>query len=50
MKFIKRLFCRHNYKLYRTLYGDEIIGRNWHRYEVLCEKCGTHKYSRTKPK
>lgn len=40
MKFIKRLFCKHEYEFVRNIYGDEInmVGgrRSWWR----CKKCG----------
>ncbi len=49
MSFIRRLFCKHEYRLYRIIYGDEIIGRNYKRYELCCEKCGNRKYSQSNP-
>ena len=43
-KIIKMLFCRHNYKFVRRLYGDEINIHNGKRNEYICEKCGMYKY------
>lgn len=45
---IKRLFCRHEYHLHRILCGDEIIGRDYKRYELHCKKCNSYKFSREK--
>lgn len=43
-KFIKRLFCRHNYEHVRNIYGDEIIEVGWYRSVWKCAKCGEVKY------
>ena len=42
------LFCRHNYKFVRRLYGDEINIHNGKRNEYICEKCGKYKYDNQK--
>lgn len=41
----KRLFCTHNFKLERTIYGDEIIGSGWKRSIWKCDKCEKTKLS-----
>lgn len=40
IKFIKRLFCKHNYKFVRNIYGDEVRYLGWKRSEWKCSKCG----------
>lgn len=40
--FIKRLFCKHEWYLYRTIHGDE---RNYATQEHRCKLCGKHRYS-----
>lgn len=45
---IKSLCCRHEYHLHRILYGDEIIGRDYKRYELHCKKRNSYKFSRDK--
>jgi len=44
MTFIKRLFCKHEYRLYRTIHGDEA---NYASSEWRCSKCDKHKYSQS---
>jgi|GEM_PF-2964241 len=44
MVFIKRLFCKHKYRVIRNIYGDEINFRNGRRTELACFKCGKIKY------
>lgn len=38
--FIKRLFCRHQFKFIRNLYGDEIVDWDYKRSTWHCVKCG----------
>ena len=40
MNIIKRLFCKHDYKFVRNIYGDEIRYVGWKRSEWKCSKCG----------
>lgn len=40
--FIGRLFCQHEWCLYRTIHGDEA---NYARSEWRCARCGKHRYS-----
>jgi len=40
MNFLRRLFCRHEYKHHRNIYGDEIMQWGWKRSLWRCEKCG----------
>ena len=40
---IKQLFCKHEYKFVRNIYGDEIIASGWKRSMWRCEKCGKFK-------
>lgn len=47
--FIKRLFCKHKWMHIATVYGDEIIGRNYKRYACGCLKCGVMSYRRKLP-
>ena len=44
MKLINRLFCKHNYKFVRNIYGDEINHLNGKRSVWVCEKCGKLEY------
>jgi len=37
--FIKYLFCRHDWRFARNIYGDEIIFMNGKRSEWHCLKC-----------
>ena len=46
MKFIKRLFCKHEYKFVRNLYGDEIIEYGWSRSVWRCNKCGKYYFTK----
>lgn len=39
-KWIKRYFCRHEYKFVRNIYGDEIIEYGYKRSIHKCVKCG----------
>ncbi|NNH79440.1 hypothetical protein HLH17_17760 [Acinetobacter sp. ANC 5380] len=43
-KIIKSIFCRHDYKLIRTIHGDQINHMNA-RSEWQCEKCKWVTYS-----
>lgn len=53
MKFIKRIFCKHNYRLYRNgitickesdFSGDGCCNSWQERYtEYICTKCGKRK-------
>lgn len=43
---LKRLFCRHAWRDIATVYGDEIIGRNYKRRVCGCDKCGAITYKR----
>ena len=40
MSIIKRLFCKHDHKFVRNIYGDEIRYVGWKRSEWKCSKCG----------
>lgn len=44
MKWIKRLFCKHEYEFLCNIYGDEVIWCNWHRSVWRCKKCGALVY------
>lgn len=44
IKFIKNLFCKHDYRHVRNIYGDEIIRGDWKRSEFKCKKCGKIHY------
>ena len=44
MNIIKRLFCKHDYKFVRNIYGDEIRYVGWKRSEWQCTKCGKYQY------
>lgn len=46
MRIFKQLFCKHDYKFVRNLYGDEIIHHGWKRSEWECCKCGKTKYKK----
>jgi hypothetical protein len=37
--FIKRLFCKHEYKVWYNIYGDEIIWCGFNRSVWECSKC-----------
>ena len=39
-KWLKRLFCKHNYMFHRNIYGDEIISAGFTRSIWFCSKCG----------
>lgn len=41
----KRLFCKHEYRYIRGIYGDEIILSGYKRSVWKCEKCGKFKGS-----
>lgn len=41
----KRLFCKHDFTLIRTIHGDEIIRSGWKRSIWKCSKCGKTKLS-----
>ena len=38
-EIIKSILCKHNYKLVRTIHGDEIINMGYARSEWKCSKC-----------
>lgn len=42
MKFLKRLFCEHDYEFVRNIYGDEIIEYGWDRSVWRCKHCGKY--------
>ena len=44
MDFIKKLFCKHNWKHKRNIYGDEIIVAGYHRSAWVCFKCSKVEY------
>lgn len=46
MKFLKQLFCKHNYNIFiRNIYGDEVNLLN-SRSICKCSKCGKYHYSK----
>ena len=44
MKWIKRLFCEHEYEFVRNIYGDEINACGEYRSIWKCKKCGKIEY------
>lgn len=42
-KFLKQLFCKHEFKTLYNIHGDMIIQCNWHRRMTKCTKCGKEK-------
>ena len=44
MKWIKRLFCKHEYEFLRNIYGDEINWCGGYRSIWRCKKCGALEY------
>lgn len=44
MNILKKIFCKHNYKFIRNIYGDEIRYLGWKRSEWQCQKCGKYQY------
>jgi hypothetical protein len=40
MKWLKRLFCDHNFRFVRNIYGDEIILAGYKRSWWHCVRCG----------
>lgn len=44
MKWIKRLFCKHEYVFLRNIYGDEINWCGGYRSIWRCKKCGSLEY------
>ncbi len=38
--FWRRMFCRHDFRFWRNIYGDEIILSGWKRSDWKCAKCG----------
>lgn len=44
MNLFKSLFCKHDYKFIRNIYGDEINHRCGKRSLWQCEKCGNLEY------
>lgn len=45
MKYIKRLFCKHDFCFHKRLYGDEINAHGGKRNEYICRKCGAYKWN-----
>lgn len=45
MKYLMRMFCKHEYIFIRKLHGDEINDHNGKRYEYKCSKCGAYEWS-----
>lgn len=43
ISILKRLFCKHEFKFVRNIYGDEIIHSGWKRSVWRCGKCGRYK-------
>lgn len=39
MRFLKRLFCRHDLEFVRNIYGDEINEWGWKRSIWRCKHC-----------
>lgn len=48
-KFIKQLFCKHNYQWVRNIYGDEIIDTDYYRSIWECPKCSKVQYEEHMP-
>lgn len=44
MNWLRRVFCKHDWKFVRNIYGDEIIARGYKRSEWVCSKCGKFRY------
>lgn len=44
MKWIKSLFCEHEYEFVRNIYGDEINACEGYRSIWKCKKCGKIEY------
>ena len=44
MKWIKSLFCEHEYEFARNIYGDEINACGGYRSIWKCKKCGKIEY------
>ena len=44
MKWIKSLFCEHEYEFVRNIYGDEINACGGYRSIWKCKKCGKIEY------
>ena len=44
MKWIKSLFCKHEYEFVRNIYGDEINACGGYRSIWTCKKCGKIEY------
>lgn len=40
IQWVKRLFCEHEDKFVRNIYGDEIIQAGFKRSVWKCKKCG----------
>ncbi len=45
-EIIKSIFCKHNYKLVRTIHGDEIINMGYARSKWKCSKCNHITYGK----
>lgn len=43
--FIKRIRCKHSYKLLKTVHGDMIIHLGYKRSIWKCDKCGKLHFS-----
>ena len=44
IKWVKRLFCEHEYEFVRNIYGDEINACGGYRSIWKCKKCGKIEY------
>ena len=44
IKWVKRLFCEHEYEFVRNIYGDEINVCEGYRSIWKCKKCGKIEY------
>lgn len=44
MKWFRNLFCRHEWRFIRNVYGDEIIYSGYKRSIWRCYKCQKHTY------
>ena len=49
MNFIKKLFCKHQWRHKRNIYGDEIIDAGYYRSVYVCSKCGKVEYREEMP-
>lgn len=44
MRFLRRLFCKHEFEFVRNIHGDEIIGCDFMRSIGRCNRCGKIRY------